>query len=167
MVNLQDKPPRDSRPSLLDVWANCRFEPSLLACEAKLSEEVVQAMLCNKPVTKEDAEKVLAQLSTLLQKDYSLNTVSVSLAETGAAQEIKSEVARVMQQIDAEYEAGRQALHGLALGTAQHAFITQRMENMANQFAALRAIIGEEEAMRAMVAWQDKAASNVQTEEIL
>jgi hypothetical protein len=64
-----------------------------------------------------------------------------------AKEDSKSEVARLMQQIDAEYEAGRQALDGLALGIAQHAFITQRMENMANQFAALRAIVGEEEAM--------------------
>jgi hypothetical protein len=69
------------------VWTSYHFEPSLLACKAEVPEETVQAMLCNKPVTKEDAEKVLAQLSTLLHKDYSLNTVYVSLVETGATQE--------------------------------------------------------------------------------
>jgi hypothetical protein len=38
------------------------------------------------------------------------------------------------------------------------------MENMAKQFAALRAIVGEEEAMRAMIAWQDEAAEIAQME---
>ena len=81
-----------------------------------------------------------------------------------ATSEPKSEVARLMQQIDAEYEAGRQALHGPALGTAQHAFITKRMENMATQFATLRATVGDEAAMQAMIAWQDQAAETAQTE---
>ena len=86
------------------------------------------------------------------------------LPSEATTSEPKSEVARLMQQIDAEYEAGRQALHGPALGTAQHAFITRRMENMATQFATLRALVGDEEAMQAMIAWQDKEAECVQKE---
>jgi hypothetical protein len=44
--------------------------------------------------------------------------------------ENKSEVARLMRQISEANEAAYQALYGLAQGTAQHAFITARMERM-------------------------------------
>jgi hypothetical protein len=56
----------------------------------------------------------------------------------------QSEVARLMQQIAEEYQAGQQALHGLSLGTAQHRFITKRMENMGELHLQLRAIVGDE-----------------------
>ena len=56
----------------------------------------------------------------------------------------QSEVARLMQQIEAEFEAGRQALQGLALGTAQHAFITKRMENIGGLHEQLRELIGDD-----------------------
>jgi hypothetical protein len=39
----------------------------------------------------------------------------------------QSEIALLIQQWDAEAEAMRQGLQGLALGTAQHAIITRRM----------------------------------------
>jgi hypothetical protein len=60
----------------------------------------------------------------------------------------KSEVARLRQQITAEYEAAVRGLHGLAQGTAQHAFITQRMEQMATCHEALKGLVGEQEAIR-------------------
>jgi predicted nuclease with TOPRIM domain len=77
--------------------------------------------------------------------------------------EEQSEVARLREQIEAEYESGRQAMYGLALGTARHEFITLRMENMARRIQELRAAVGEEEAMRLMIAWQDQAASDPQS----
>jgi hypothetical protein len=42
----------------------------------------------------------------------------------------KSEVARLRQRIRMEYEAAVRGLCGLTQGTAQHAFITRRMEHM-------------------------------------
>jgi hypothetical protein len=71
-----------------------------------------------------------------------------------------SDVARLMAQIDQEYQAAQQALHGLALGTAQHAVITKRMENMAQHLEELRATVGEEGAMKLIMAWQEDMGSN-------
>jgi hypothetical protein len=62
--------------------------------------------------------------------------------------ECKSDVAQLMQQITAEYEAAVRGLHGLAQGTAQHSFITQRMENMATCHEALKGLVGEQEAIK-------------------
>ena len=55
----------------------------------------------------------------------------------------RSEVAQIIKQIEVEFEAGMQALHGLALGTAQHAFITTRMENIGGLHEQLRALVGD------------------------
>jgi hypothetical protein len=73
-----------------------------------------------------------------------------------------SEVALLMQQIEQEYEAGKSAVYGIALGTAQHEIITRRMENMARHMEKLRATVGEEVALQLMIEWQDKAASAIQ-----
>lgn len=56
----------------------------------------------------------------------------------------QSGVARLMQQIDAEVQASKQALQGLALGTARHEFITKRMENIGGFHEQLHALIGDE-----------------------
>ncbi len=40
----------------------------------------------------------------------------------------KSELARLLQQIDMQNEAAYLSLHGLASGTSQHAIITAKME---------------------------------------
>ncbi len=57
--------------------------------------------------------------------------------------EPKSEVARLMRQIDLEVEAGKQALYGLAEGTARHEVITKRMETIGGFHEELEALIGE------------------------
>ncbi len=44
----------------------------------------------------------------------------------------QSEIARLLQQIDLEYSAAREALTGLACGTARHDFITARMERLSS-----------------------------------
>jgi hypothetical protein len=54
----------------------------------------------------------------------------------------QSEVARLMQQIALEYQAAQRALESVAM-TAQHAFITKRMENMSSMRDELAMHVGE------------------------
>jgi len=112
--------PSGKHPSLLDLWMSYHFDLQTLAVQADVAQSTVQAMLCNQPIDRAEAEKILTQLSTLLHKDYRLDTVSVSLHHPAAPHESKSDVARIKAAIEAEYQSGFQALHGLALGTAQH-----------------------------------------------
>jgi len=60
--------------------------------------------------------------------------------------ECRSEVARLMRQISEANEAAYQALYGLAQGTAQHAFITARMDRMGECHEQLVDLVGEHEA---------------------
>ena len=55
----------------------------------------------------------------------------------------QSEVARILAQISAEYEASYNGLHGPAQGTARHAFITARMEHMGRLHKELQGLVGE------------------------
>jgi hypothetical protein len=66
-------------------------------------------------------------------------------------QESKSEVAQLMQQIAAEYTAAQAGMSGLALGTAQHKFITARMENIGRCQEQLSALVGKEQAVKIVV----------------
>jgi hypothetical protein len=54
-----------------------------------------------------------------------------------------SEVARLLSQITAEYEAAQRGLTGLAYGTAQHEFISARMETMGQLHSELQTIVGD------------------------
>jgi hypothetical protein len=58
----------------------------------------------------------------------------------------QSEVARIKQQIVAEYEAGQRALSGLAQGTARHEFIQRKTANMWHCQQRLIALVGPEQA---------------------
>jgi hypothetical protein len=58
-------------------------------------------------------------------------------------EEQRSEVARLLSQISAEYEAAQRGLTGLAYGTSQHEFITARMENMGQLHSELQSIVGD------------------------
>ena len=60
-----------------------------------------------------------------------------------AKEQHRSEVARILAQIGAEYEASHNALHGLAQGTTRHAFITARMENMGALHEQLKELVGD------------------------
>jgi hypothetical protein len=62
-----------------------------------------------------------------------------------------SEVGRLLRQISSEYEAAQRGLSGLASGVSQHAFITQKMENMNNYQQELQLLVGEKPAV-AMIA---------------
>jgi F0F1-type ATP synthase gamma subunit len=59
-----------------------------------------------------------------------------------------SEVARLLRQIQEEYEAAKNGLTGLALGTSQHDFITKRMEGIEEARENLEQIVGADEAIR-------------------
>ena len=59
------------------------------------------------------------------------------------ASEQHSEVARLLSQISAEYEAARRGLTGLAYGVSQHEFITARMEHMGQLHTQLQSIVGD------------------------
>jgi hypothetical protein len=59
-----------------------------------------------------------------------------------------SEVARLMQRIQQEYEAAQRALNDTAYGTARHDFISRRLENVGSCQQALQAMVGEQEGAR-------------------
>jgi hypothetical protein len=59
------------------------------------------------------------------------------------AQEHRSEVARLLSQISAEYEAAQRGLTGLAYGISQHEFITARMEQMGQLHGQLQSLVGD------------------------
>jgi hypothetical protein len=62
--------------------------------------------------------------------------------------ENKSEVARLLQQFDDEYQAAYNGLSGLAYGTARHDFISKKIEGMEKAREQLEGLVGEEEAMK-------------------
>jgi hypothetical protein len=54
----------------------------------------------------------------------------------------KSEVAQLRQQIELEMDAMRSGLHGVAQGTARHAFIHARMERIGAYQESLASQVG-------------------------
>ena len=54
-----------------------------------------------------------------------------------------SEVARLLAQIDMEYEAAQRGLTGLASGRSSHQFITARLERISDLHTSLQALVGE------------------------
>lgn len=62
-----------------------------------------------------------------------------------------SEVARLLEHIQAEYESGVLGLSGFASGTATHEFITARMEQMGQLHHELELLVGEKEAITLFV----------------
>jgi hypothetical protein len=57
--------------------------------------------------------------------------------------ENKSEVARVLEQIELEFQAAQRGLYGLAVGTAKHQFITNKMEQMGKLHEKLQTMVGK------------------------
>jgi hypothetical protein len=54
-----------------------------------------------------------------------------------------SEVARLLAQISAEYEAARRGMGDFAYGVSKHEFITARMEHVGRLHIQLQSIVGE------------------------
>ena len=71
--------------------------------------------------------------------------------------ELGSEVARLRQCIHLEYEAAQRGLYGTAQGTAQHTFISQRLENMVAHHQTLTQLIGQQEAIKILVEVLDRS----------
>lgn len=59
----------------------------------------------------------------------------------------ESEVARLLRQIDQEYQASKLGLEGLASGTARHDFIAAKTENIGKCHEQLVELIGPEQAI--------------------
>jgi len=72
-----------------------------------------------------------------------------------------SEVARLLAQIRAEYEAAQRGLSGLAQGSSNHVFITKKMENMGKLQVDLAGIVGEEASL-ALITDQLNACPDVE-----
>mgnify|MGYP003623104915 CR=1 FL=1 len=70
-----------------------------------------------------------------------------------------SEVAILLSQIDAEYDAAHQGLYGLASGNARHDFISARMEHIHSVGQHLIDTIGKEAALPLIVAAMDRLTS--------
>ena len=66
------------------------------------------------------------------------------------SEENRSEVARLMRQIELEYEAAQRGLTGYA-EVAKHAFITARLEKIGEHHASLQQLIGEQKAAHFLV----------------
>jgi len=61
--------------------------------------------------------------------------------------ESKSEVARLLRQIEEEYTATQRGLTGLAM-VASHASITTRTENIGRCHEALQGLVGKQQATK-------------------
>jgi hypothetical protein len=59
----------------------------------------------------------------------------------------KSDVSRILKQIEQEYESSKRGLEGLASGTTRHDFIQQRAENIGQCHEHLSNLIGPEQAI--------------------
>ena len=80
-----NNPPYDGPLFFMDLWRLHRFHVDFVAIQAEVSEETILTMLRYQPVSKEDAQKVLAVLSELYQQEYTLSTVSIRLLPEGDA----------------------------------------------------------------------------------
>ena len=78
--------------------------------------------------------------------------------------ENKSEVARLMRQIELEYEAAQRGMYGFAAGAGKHEFITARMENMGKCHEQLVTLVGEKEATRALAKALEQAGTEASEE---
>ncbi len=56
---------------------------------------------------------------------------------------MRSEIARLREQIELELEAMHHGMHGLALGTARHTFIQARMERIGEYQDTLANEVGD------------------------
>jgi hypothetical protein len=73
------------------------------------------------------------------------------------AQDEQSEVRKLLETIDLEHQAAQRALYGFMQGTAQHDFITKRLENIDRMRERMIDIIGnEDEANQLVMRQMDK-----------
>ncbi len=145
---------KGTRPSFLDLWLSYHFSLPDLAHLAEVDESIVQDMLNGLPVQRGDAEAVLTQLSAVLHKSCTLYTMHVPIQPS--KEENKSQIARLMWQIDAEFVSSWQAIHGLTCGTSEHRFITKRTENIGKYLQAWYGAIGPDGIMDLYGQWANR-----------
>jgi len=75
-----------------------------------------------------------------------------------------SEVARLREQIDAEYQAAYNGLHGLSAGSARHEFIQKRMERVAQISEQLIERLGKEAALPLILETMEAGSRQCQRE---
>jgi F0F1-type ATP synthase gamma subunit len=75
-----------------------------------------------------------------------------------------SEVARLLEQIHAEYQAAHWAMQGLAMGTASHEFIHRKMDKMQDGMEQLSQAIGQDRAIKAMAQLLDEGVEKTITD---
>jgi hypothetical protein len=66
----------------------------------------------------------------------------------------ESEIARLMAEIDLQYQAAQYALSGQAVGIAQHQFITARLERIESARQELVELTGDEDQANQLVITQ-------------
>ena len=69
------------RPSISDLFKAYYFKSEILAILADVPEKTIQDMLIYRPVEKAEAQKVLDEISILLRKKCTFETVYVPLVE--------------------------------------------------------------------------------------
>lgn len=72
----------------------------------------------------------------------------------------ESELAALLNQIDAEYQSAMRAVRSFAYGTSQHRFITWRMERMRALQEIIADRVGEQEASKLVSEQLDKSSGN-------
>jgi len=68
----------------------------------------------------------------------------------------QSEFARLVSQIDAEHQAAKWAITAPNIGTAQHRFITRRLQKIGEYHQQLTQLVGPETAIRIVSERMDK-----------
>ena len=71
----------DLRPRFIDLWRTHHFRSDTPATMAEVDQEVILAMFRSEAVSLVTAEKVLTALSCLVEKEYTLDTVRVTLCK--------------------------------------------------------------------------------------
>jgi hypothetical protein len=78
-----------------------------------------------------------------------------------------SEIARMRQQIAAEYLSAQLGFSGLAEGTSRHSFITHKMERMGESFETLAQMMGKEQAIQIVADTLQEVPKQVTRQDIL
>jgi hypothetical protein len=72
---------------------------------------------------------------------------------------METELRRLLRQIEEEYKAAYSGMNAFSSGTARHAFIHARMENIDRCRVELIKLVGEEEALRLIVQENDQKSN--------
>jgi hypothetical protein len=81
-------PLRANLPTFFDIWKEHPFHTGALSIQAKVLPGTIIAMLYSNRVPRGDAEKVLAKISEISGRKYTLSTVSVPVIEKNYEQDL-------------------------------------------------------------------------------